>query len=412
MLKGGALVKLARGNTALSAATTPAPANWEEWQEKEPAYITTPCAGRYSSEDWLYNLFTLASSYMTRRVFSHVLAGLVVSTLVWASYAFWFPAFKTLCAGLTTVPHSLTAGALGLLLVFRTNTAYDRFWEARKLWGALVNTVRDNARMAHVHLRGYERDHYLACLACFPSILLQHLQKLEPIYRPTLLSKTQVAAISGSLGETDLNLLWKSRNRPFTLIKMMGAILYRNGKDFKTLSERYNGGDRGEKLNEFEILTYQAAQINERNVMEKDLTEFCNQMGACERIVKSSVPTSYSRHTSRFLTMWCLTLPMVLVHSLKWKMIPCVAILSWMLFVIEEVGHVIEDPFNVHVMLAGSGQEDELRIEASLGVLRGDSFERIPASSPHLMKNQGNFITDENYDTAQFHQDWLDSAKK
>ncbi len=61
------------------------------------------------------------------------------------------------------------------------------------------------------------------------------------------------------------------------------------------------------------------------------------QMGACERIVKSSVPTSYSRHTSRFLSMWCFTLPLVLVHSLKWKMIPAVAIMCWMLFIIEEV---------------------------------------------------------------------------
>lgn len=119
--RGGALV--------VSAASVPAPANWEEWVEKEPAYISTPVAGRYSSEDWLYNLFTLASSYMTARVMSHIVANLAIATLVWFSYAYWFPQFATFCASLTTVPHSLTAGALSLLLVFRTNSAYDRFWE-------------------------------------------------------------------------------------------------------------------------------------------------------------------------------------------------------------------------------------------------------------------------------------------
>ncbi len=47
----------------------------------------------------------------------------------------------------------------------------------------------------------------------------------QPVYRPTLLSKTQLAAITGCLGNSDVELLWKSRNRPFTLIKMMTAIL-------------------------------------------------------------------------------------------------------------------------------------------------------------------------------------------
>ena len=81
--------------------------------------------------------------------------------------------------------------------------------------------------------------------------------------------------------------------------------------------------------------------------------------------MRSNVPASYSRHLSRFLSVWCFTLPFVLVHSLQWIMIPAVSLICWSLFVIEEVGHVIEDPFNVHMYLPNSGQEDVLIIEGS-----------------------------------------------
>ena len=89
----------------------------------------------------------------------------------------------------------------------------------------------------------------------------------------------------------------------------------------------------------------QAAKLH----MERQLEIISNCYGASERIVRSNVPAAYSRHTSRFLSMWCFTLPFVLVHSLQWLMIPTVALICWSLFVIEEVGHCVEDPFNVHM---------------------------------------------------------------
>ena len=54
--------------------------------------------------------------------------------------------------------------------------------------------------------------------------------------------------------------------------------------------------------------------------------------------MRSNVPASYSRHTSRFLSIWCFTLPLVLVHPYKWLMIPTQMIICWSLFIIEEVG--------------------------------------------------------------------------
>ena len=135
--------------------------------------------------------------------------------------------------------------------------------------------------------------------------------------------------------------------------------------------------------------------------------------GACERIIKSAVPESYSRHNSRMLSVFCFTLPFALVHSLGWRMIPAVATICWMLFTIEEVGHTIEDPFNLHPLdPIWTGAEDQLRIEVSLGVLRGDTLERIPAVDPAVYADTASKpFTDLDYDVAQFHEDWKKTAR-
>ena len=69
------------------------------------------------------------------------------------------------------MPFTLSSPALGLLLVFRTNRAYDRFWEGRKLWGKLTNMTRELARLGHTFLRGLDREHYLALVSSFPAFL-------------------------------------------------------------------------------------------------------------------------------------------------------------------------------------------------------------------------------------------------
>jgi hypothetical protein len=84
-----------------------------------------------------------------------------------------------------------------------------------------------------------------------------------------------------------------------------------------------------------------------------------------------------------------------------------------MLFTIEEVGHTIEDPFNLHPLdPIWTGAEDQLRIEVSLGVLRGDTMERIPAVDPAVYEDTANQpFTARDYDISQFHEDWKKTAR-
>ena len=81
--------------------------------------------------------------------------------------------------------------------------------------------------------------------------------------------------------------------------------------------------------------------------MEQLVGELINCLGMAERILLTPVPASYSRHTSRFLSLYCLTLPLVLVPQLEFYTIPVMGAMCWGLFSIEEIGHLIEEPFSV-----------------------------------------------------------------
>jgi hypothetical protein len=106
-------------------------------------------AERYNSRDWLFNLATASSALEFKRVSSFLFANTLFATLVWAACLVFPKTLKALTCGIGPQPHLLVAGALGLLLIFRTNTAYDRFWEGRRLWSFLISRVREVPRNFH-----------------------------------------------------------------------------------------------------------------------------------------------------------------------------------------------------------------------------------------------------------------------
>ncbi len=138
----------------------------------------------------------------------------------------------------------------------------------------------------------------------------------------------------------------------------------------------------------------------DRSLAELSLGELTHAVSNCERIVKTSVPLAYSKHTSRFLSVWLFSLPLVLVETLGWRLVPAVAIISWALLSIEEVGNTIEDPFNMpHYISRTAGSlsmpfcdmhpyDDELKLERSFRNIRGDVMDPSPAVSPAFFEAQ------------------------
>ena len=83
--------------------------------------------------------------------------------------------------------------------------------------------------------------------------------------------------------------------------------------------------------------------------MESFCKELMDCVGEGEAIAGTPVPVSYSRHTSRLLSIWTLCCPFVFVQCLPPLAVPFVTVIvSWMLLATEEIGHVIEEPFGIH----------------------------------------------------------------
>lgn len=75
------------------------------------------------------------------------------------------------------------------------------------------------------------------------------------------------------------------------------------------------------------------------------VNQLSHTVGRCERLIQTPVPLSYSRHTCRLVSVWMMTLPWALVDKLGWLVVPMTTLVTWALFGILEIGHVIEDPF-------------------------------------------------------------------
>ena len=105
-------------------------------------------AERYRSTEWIRSLITLPTTLLFKRINGFLLANVLFATLIWTVSVAFPRTSRFLSAGLGPQPHLLVGGALGLLLVFRTNAAYNRFWEGRQLWAFLISRLREVVRPA------------------------------------------------------------------------------------------------------------------------------------------------------------------------------------------------------------------------------------------------------------------------
>ncbi|MBS1781140.1 MAG: hypothetical protein JST70_17575 [Bacteroidetes bacterium] len=207
--------------------------------------------------------------------------------------------------------HGLLGFALSLLLVFRTNTAYDRWWEGRKLWGALVNNSRNLALKLNALLPHGDED------------ARNFFRKAIPLYATTLKSHLQAEVTRYMLDEIDHPELKKvdiDKHAPNQVAGIMMTRIFMMHK---------RGVITGE-----ELLTLNA-----------DITAFTDICGACERIKNTPIPYSYSAFIKKFLFVYVMTLPVAYTFSLGYWVVPVVAIVFYVLGSLELIAEEIEDPF-------------------------------------------------------------------
>jgi putative membrane protein len=204
---------------------------------------------------------------------------------------------------------------LGLLLVFRTNTAYDRFWEGRKAWGILINTVRNLARSMWVFIaekQPEDREHKISNIRLLVAFAIATKLRLrgESV-------NWELANLIPSEYHEKLKLM---NNPPLELAFWIGAYL----------QQQYKQGN----VNAYQL-----------TAMSKLLDVMVDTLGTCERILKTPIPLAYSIHLKQLLLIYCFILPFELVDEMQLLTAPLVSLISFMVFGIEEIGIEIENPF-------------------------------------------------------------------
>ncbi|MGD1843769.1 MAG: bestrophin family protein [Salibacteraceae bacterium] len=262
------------------------------------------------NRNWLQDISHLAKSWTMQKILRAVLLMGAVSTVM---AVVDIELLTDMEMKVNTGIFSLLGVALSILLVFRTNSAYDRWWEGRKQWGALVNNCRNIALMAHVMLPEKETAsrHYLAkSLANFCIALKEHLRKGTKLEELIHVSPDELA-----------------------YYKTLGHIPNQISLEiFQRVEAHYRAGDLSE-----------ADMIN----IKPQLTSLLDILGACERIKKTPIPFSYNVYLKLYITIYGLILPLGLIPEFGYWSIPLVMFVFFAMIGVEMMAEEIEDPFGL-----------------------------------------------------------------
>lgn len=267
----------------------------------------------YNPRDWFSYIFRFHKADTFRQLFYLILAISAYSgAIAWLELEYWKLSEKNFVRNLP-VMHSLLGFAISMLLVFRTNTAYDRWWEGRKLWGSLVNNSRNLAMKLSVLLPKEEtadRAFFRKMIPAYAYALHNHLHK----------EKTRIELFE----EEEHKHLFQSINHQQHVPNQLALLMYRHIQDL------YRNG----KLSAEQLLFLNA-----------ELQSFTDICGACERIKNTPIPFSYSVFIKKFIFFYIMTLPFGYVFQLGYYIIPVVAFIFYVLASLELIAEEIEDPF-------------------------------------------------------------------
>ena len=231
----------------------------------------------------------------------------------------------------STTAHTFIGLAMGLLLVFRTNSAYDRFWECRKAWGTILSSARNFSRiLAQQESRTVVTGEHVGAIF----IAFAESFKLK-------LRRTDDYAVLGSLLKPGtLDLAVRCSNMPCLMLYLLTLYF--------------------EKL-----VDIRAISISTRVELEKMLNCLSAAVSECERLLDTPLPLPYLVQIRQMLMLYLLTLPLVLYakFSLYFE-IPVIIFLSFGFFGIEEAGNLIQNPFGTEFC--------DLPLDTYIGVMRSE----------------------------------------
>jgi ion channel-forming bestrophin family protein len=265
----------------------------------------------YNPRDWFTFIFRFHKADTLRKlapliagicVYCFLVAYIELNILKWS---------KNSQVSYISVMHQLLSFVISMLLVFRTNSAYDRWWEGRKLWGSLVNNSRNLAIKLHAMLGQDDEAHR------------QFFRRIIPMYASILSNHLHAESTRLALDENEkaeLGQLDAEKHLPNQVAALMIQRVYRLHAEGKI---------SGDQL----------------IILNPELQSFTDICGACERIKNTPIPFSYSVFIKKFIFFYVMTLPISFVFTLGYLAIPIVAFIFYVLASLELIAEEIEDPF-------------------------------------------------------------------
>ncbi|RYZ48874.1 MAG: hypothetical protein EOP49_17560 [Sphingobacteriales bacterium] len=263
-----------------------------------------------SNKNWLRDVRHLSTSWTMQKVMRSTIVTAIATALI---CVFYMEVMQWKEGTLNLTIFSLLGVVLSILLSFRTNSAYDRWWEGRKLWGSLVNNSRNLAVYLHsvLPVEDMETRHYLAArIANFAIALKEHLRAGTKTSEFVLVTPDEVAHYE------------KKTHIP-------NYIAYE-------IVQRIQDSFRAGHLST-------ADHIN----IKLNSQELLNISGACERIRKTPIPFSYNVYLKLFITFYAIGLPFALIPVFGYWSILIVAFIFFAFIGLELMAEEIEDPFGL-----------------------------------------------------------------
>ncbi len=263
--------------------------------------------------------------------------------------------------GIEIGPHEVAGALLGLILVMRTNAGYDRWWEARKLWGGIVNQSRNLAMAA---LAYGPRD------VAWRTDIIHWTAAFAHVARASLRNDRDVAQLIPLLGVDHTQRVLASRHMPSYVMKQIANLL--------ELARR-----RGD-LEPFAFLQ-----------LDKERALLIDHIGACERILKTPLARVYAINIRRFIVLFLATLPFALLHRFdNGLLVPIITMLvAYPVLGLDQIGVELQNPFSTHSLSHHQLNEIAMTIERDLLAFLGDEYptERSLRTQPEVFSGTSSF---------------------
>jgi putative membrane protein len=267
----------------------------------------------YNPKDWFTFIFRIHKGDTVRKLFPLMIGiGLYSALIVVIEKEYFKLPDSSYIRNIPTL-HTVLGAIISLLLVFRTNSAYDRWWEGRKQWGELTNNSRNLAIKLHAILGQNHpevRDFFKRVIPAYAFALRNHLLSTKPD-REMFEDELQE--------QFDLKIDDRI-HIPNQIADMM----------MRKITHLYQEGI----ISDAQLI-----------ILNEELRAFSNICGACERIKNTPIPFSYSVFIKKFIFGYVMTLPFGYMFTLGYLSIPIIVFIFYVLASLELIAEEIEDPF-------------------------------------------------------------------